>query len=73
MTTQPAAAPAPLDPVAVLKGFVSLRRLVGSYPAGHPTIAQKLKELDEAIAGHLRDAPELRIDIIQGAVHVDGI
>ena len=25
-----------LDPVAVLKGFVSLRRLAGSYPAGHP-------------------------------------
>jgi putative nucleotidyltransferase with HDIG domain len=72
MTTPPISTPS-LDPVAVLKGFISLRRLVGSYPAGHPTIAQKLKELEDAIAGSLRDEPELRIDIIQGAVHVDGV
>ena len=34
-----------LDPLAVLRGLASLRRLAGSYPAGHPMIAQKLREL----------------------------
>ena len=29
------------------RGFASLRRLTGSYPAGHPTIAQKLTEIEE--------------------------
>jgi len=71
--TTPHTASSSLDPVAVLKGFASLRRLVGSYPAGHPTIAQKVRELDDAIAAHLREAPELRIDVIQGSVHVDGV
>jgi len=62
-----------LDPVAVLKGFASLRRLTGSYPAGHPTIAGKVSEIDAAIAGHLQETPELRIDIIHGNVYVDGV
>ena len=70
MTTS--AAP-PLDPLQVLKAFASLRRLTGAYPAGHPTIAQKLGELDDAIRGHLRVSRELRIDIIHGSLHVDGV
>ena len=37
----------PLDPLAILKGFASLRRLTGTYPAGHPMIAQKLTELGD--------------------------
>jgi putative nucleotidyltransferase with HDIG domain len=72
MTTSQAPAPT-LDPVAVLKGIASLRRLAGSYPAGHPTIAQKLAEIEGAIAGHLQETPELRIDIIHGNVYVDGV
>jgi putative nucleotidyltransferase with HDIG domain len=76
--TTPRATPSPslspsIDPLAVLKGFASLRRLAGSYPAGHPTIAQKLKEIEDAIAGHLRGTPELRIDIIHGQIYVDGV
>jgi putative nucleotidyltransferase with HDIG domain len=74
MTTQQTTTPSPsIDPLAVLKGFASLRRLAGSYPAGHPTIAQKLAEIQEAIAPHLRATPELRIDIIHGSVYVDGV
>ncbi len=72
MTTK-APAPAALDPLSVLKGFASLRRLMGTYPAGHPMIAQKLRELDEMIRQHLRNGPVLRIDVIHGAVHLDGV
>ena len=71
MTTPP---PVPtLDPLAVLKGFASLRRLAGTYPAGHPMIAQKLKELGDLVAAHLRDASPLRIDVIRGDVLLDGV
>ena len=30
----------PTDPLTLLKGLVSLRRLTGMYPAGHPAIEQ---------------------------------
>ena len=62
-----------LDPLALLKGLVSLRRLTGMYPAGHPTIEQKLTELDDIVQQHLRDAPALRIDVIHGSAHLDGV
>jgi putative nucleotidyltransferase with HDIG domain len=64
--------PASSDPVALLKGFVSLRKLTGMYPPGHPAIVQKLDELDESVQRHLREAPALRLDIIHGQVHLDG-
>lgn len=70
----PAEAPEPsLDPVALFRGFVSLRRLTGMYPAGHPAILQKLAEIDESVQAHLRHAPVLRLDIIHGDVHLDGV
>jgi putative nucleotidyltransferase with HDIG domain len=65
--------PPPFDPLMLLKGFVSLRRLSGSYPAGHPSITQKVKELEDAVTGYLRERPELRMDIIHGNVYVDGV
>lgn len=64
---------AAIDPVALLKGFVSLRRLTGMYPAGHPTIAQKVTELDQTVQDHLRRANGLRLDVIHGHVHLDGM
>jgi putative nucleotidyltransferase with HDIG domain len=63
----------PLDPVALFRGFVSLRRLTGMYPAGHPAIVQKLEEIDDSVQRHLRQAPLLRLDIIHGDVHLDGV
>jgi putative nucleotidyltransferase with HDIG domain len=62
-----------VDPVALLKGFISLRRLTGMYPAGHPAIEQKLSELDGAIQRHLTSAAALHLDVIHGQPHVDGI
>jgi hypothetical protein len=58
----------PSDPIAILKGFASLRRLTGTYPAGHPMIRQKLAELGDLVNGHVRHTPVLRIDVIQGDV-----
>ena len=72
MTTA-AAPPSALDPLPILKGFASLRRLTGTYPAGHPMIAQKVKELDEAVRQHLRTGPLVRIDVIHGEVFLDGV
>jgi putative nucleotidyltransferase with HDIG domain len=62
-----------LDPLPVLKALTGLRRLIGAYPSGHPMIAQKLRLLDEAVRQHLLLGPELRIDIIHGNVHLDGV
>ncbi|HEX2456543.1 MAG TPA: HD domain-containing phosphohydrolase [Vicinamibacterales bacterium] len=62
-----------LDPLILLKGFVSLRRLTGMYPPGHPSIEQKLNELDDVVQKHLRESPALRIDVIHGSAHLDGI
>jgi putative nucleotidyltransferase with HDIG domain len=62
-----------VDPVALLKGLVSLRRLTGLYPTGHPAIEQKLAELDDSIQQHIRAASALRIDVIHGSAHLDGV
>jgi putative nucleotidyltransferase with HDIG domain len=64
---------ATLDPVALVRGFASLRRLTGMYPPGHPSIVQKLAEIDDAVQQHLARTPLLQLDIIQGDVHLDGI
>jgi len=62
-----------LDPVALFRGFVSLRRLTGMYPAGHPAIVSKLTEIDESVQRHLQSTPVLQLDIIHGDVHLDGV
>lgn len=62
-----------LDPLVLLKGIASLRRLTGMYPAGHPAIVQKLEEIDEPIQRHLQESRELRLDVIHGQAHLDGI
>jgi putative nucleotidyltransferase with HDIG domain len=63
-----------LDPLPVLKGLASLRRLIGAYPSGHPMIGQKLREVDEVVRQHLQLGPDLlRIDVIHGNVHLNGV
>jgi putative nucleotidyltransferase with HDIG domain len=69
----PAAPASPSDPAHVLKGFASLRRLMGTYPSGHPMIAHKLKELEDLIRPHLCRGPVLEIDVVDGDVHLDGV
>ena len=43
------------------------------YPAGHPAIEQKLGEIDGAVQQHLQDAPTLKLDVIHGTAHLDGV
>lgn len=71
--TEPLADLQPSDPLPLLRGFAGLRLLTGMYPPGHPTIAQKLREVDDIVQQHLQSAPALRIDIIRGDVHLDGV
>lgn len=72
MTT--AAAPdTSLDPLPLLKGLASLRKLSGMYPAGHPAITQKLAELDGLVQRHLAQTDVLRIDVIHGDAYLDGL
>ena len=61
------------DPLPLLTGLASLRKLTGMYPAGHPAIAQKVAELDAAVRRHLQDSDVLRIDVIHGEAHLDGL
>lgn len=62
-----------IDPVALVRGLVSLRRLTGMYPPGHPAIVQKLEEIDSSVQRHLEGYPSLQLDIIHGDVHLDGV
>ena len=64
-----------LDPLPLLKGLVSLRKLTGMYPPGHPAIVQKLDEVDGAVRRHLLHAPGdgVDIDVIHGDAHLDGL
>ncbi len=62
-----------LDPLPFLKGLASLRKLTGMYPAGHPAIMQKLGELDGAVQRHLQQSDVLRVDVIHGDAHLDGL
>lgn len=68
-----AIADAALDPLPLLKGLASLRKLTGMYPAGHPAITQKLGELDASVQRHLCQTEVLRIDVIHGDAHLDGL
>jgi putative nucleotidyltransferase with HDIG domain len=61
-----------VDPLSVVRGLASLRRLAGSYPAGHPMIGQKLKELEAQVAELLAAGSPARIDMIRGDVFLDG-
>lgn len=62
-----------LDPVAILKGLASLRRLTGTYPSGHPMVEQRLKELDDVVRMHLAQGTPVKIDVVRGEVHLDAV
>jgi hypothetical protein len=73
MTMGPAPDAPALDPLPLVRGFASLRRLTGIYPSGHPVVAQKVDELYQMVQHHLGTHPALTLDIIQGDVYQDGI
>ena len=58
--------------LAILRGFAALRRVTGTYPAGHPMVTQRLTELTEAVTAAVIARP-LRIDVVRGDICVDGI
>jgi len=60
------------NPRKILKILAALRTATGAYPAGHPMITEKLRDMHEAVQLHLR-AGELRIDTIHGVVHLNGV
>jgi putative nucleotidyltransferase with HDIG domain len=70
---------APLDPAAnprkILIGLAALRTASGTYPAGHPMIGERLRELHEAVQVHLRSggSGRLDIDVIHRVVHLNGV
>ena len=60
------------DPLVVIKDLITLRRLVGLYPTGHPLIEEKLRELDFGVQRRLQQAPSVQVDVVRGDVHIDG-
>ncbi len=72
-TATPAAPEGALNPSPILKALGSLRRLTGTYPAGHPIVVQRLKELEDAVRAQLRRGSPVRIDVVHGDVHLDGV
>lgn len=68
-----AAGPAPsTGPLAILKGIGALRRFIGLYPEGHPLVEQRVQELHDAVLAELRCHAPIRIDVVNGEIHVDG-
>jgi putative nucleotidyltransferase with HDIG domain len=64
---------APADPRKILGALSALRTLSGTYPAGHPMIAERLREADEAVQQALHDRDTAQIDIVHRVVHLNGI
>jgi putative nucleotidyltransferase with HDIG domain len=61
------------SPRRILKALAALRTATGAYPAGHPMIAEKLRETNDAVQLQLRSGEPLRIDTIHGIVHLNGV
>lgn len=65
-----------IDPHRVLKGFSALTTLTGIYPVGHPLVADKAREVYEAVQPYLSVhgvGESVRIDVIRGVVHLNGV
>jgi putative nucleotidyltransferase with HDIG domain len=71
-TPTPSGHEAAVDPLGIVKEFITLRRLVGLYPTDHPLIADKLRELDAALTRRFEQRSSLQVDIVRGDVHIDG-
>jgi HD-GYP domain-containing protein (c-di-GMP phosphodiesterase class II) len=57
----------------ILKGFSTLGTLTGIYPAGHPLVADKVREIYEAVQPCLAGGEMVRIDVVRGVVHLNGV
>jgi len=64
------------DPHRVLKAFSTLAMLTGIYPVGHPLVAEKTREIYDAVHAYFSagGAGEwMRIDVIRGVVHLNSV
>ena len=61
-----------LDPIGLVKSLTALVRSTGLYPAGHTVIQQALASLDAALQEVLEAEGTVRLDVINGDVHLDG-
>jgi len=61
------------SPRKILKALAALRTAIGAYPPAHPMIAEKLGDANDAVQGLLRLGEAVRIDIIHGVVHLNGV
>ena len=57
----------------ILKGFSTLGTLTGIYPAGHPLVTDKVREIYEAVQPSLAGGESVRIDVVRGVVHLNGV
>ena len=57
----------------ILKGFSTLGTLTGIYPAGHPLVTDKVREIYEAVQPSLAGGESARIDVVRGVVHLNGV
>jgi len=77
-TAMPAAAPtarddrAGTDPIPILKALTGLRQVTALYPHNHTIVRQAAATLHELLQTHLAEHGALRLDVIDGEVHVDG-
>lgn len=69
--TAPRTAPAS-DPHRLLKAFAALKALTGMYPAGHPQVAEKVREVCDIVRQARTGEEWLRVEVIHGIVHVEG-
>jgi putative nucleotidyltransferase with HDIG domain len=61
------------SPRKILKALAALRTAIGAYPPAHPMIAEKLGDTNDAVQELLRLGEAVRIDIIHGVVHLNGV
>ena len=68
MNTEPVA-----DAHRILKGFSTLGTLTSIYPVGHPLVVDKTHELYDTVQRGLTGSECVRIDVMRGVVHVNGV
>ena len=61
------------DAHRILRGFSTLATLTGIYPAGHPLVGDKVRELYESVQPYLTVDECVRIDVFGGVVHLNGV
>jgi HD-GYP domain-containing protein (c-di-GMP phosphodiesterase class II) len=62
-----------VDAYRVLKGFSTLGTLTGIYPPGHPLVADKVREVYDAVQPFLTTCEWVRIDVVRGVVHLNSV